>query len=164
MRQYTFTENGFTFERVDKKQARKAYNNGLTVRFCPCNLRPGSPFRLDMDMNRAQENCAGVDFKKLLNAFEFYNCTNTETGRYTAFYIPVALDSWQDRRDANKEITEIKRFLIECAGLGLVECFPGWCTGYSDYNGTITAIRAAVKEMRDELRTIPTWTQYNRAC
>lgn len=30
--------------------------------------------------------------------------------------------------------------------------------------GTITAIRAAVKEMRDELRTIPTWTQYNRAC
>ena len=47
MRQYTFTENGFTFERVDKKQARKAYNNGLTVRFCPCNLRPGSPFRLD---------------------------------------------------------------------------------------------------------------------
>lgn len=77
---------------------------------------------------------------------------------------PVALDSWQDRRDANKEITEIKRFLIECAGLGLVECFPGWCTGYSDYNGTITAIRAAVKEMRDELRTIPTWTQYNRAC
>lgn len=76
MRQYTFTENGFTFERVDKKQARKAYNNGLTVRFCPCNLRPGSPFRLDMDMNRAQENCAGVDFEKLLNAFEFYNCTN----------------------------------------------------------------------------------------
>lgn len=91
MRQYTFTENGFTFERVDKKQARKAYNNGLTVRFCPCNLRPGSPFRFDMDMNRAQENCAGVDFEKLLNAFEFYNCTNTETGRYTAFYIPVVL-------------------------------------------------------------------------
>lgn len=29
MRQYTFTENGFTFERVGKKQARKAYNNGL---------------------------------------------------------------------------------------------------------------------------------------
>lgn len=36
--------------------------------------------------------------------------------------------------------------------------------GTSDYNGTITAITAAVKEMRDELRTIPTWTQYNRAC
>ena len=28
----------------------------------------------------------------------------------------------------------------------------------------LKAIKAAVKEMRDELRTIPTWTQYNRAC
>lgn len=101
--------------------------------------------------------------------FYYYHVT-IKPGYYDGFTLdiennfPVALDSWQDRRDANKEITEIKRFLIECAGLGLVECFPGWCTGYSDYNGTITAIRAAVKEMRDELRTIPTWTQYNRAC
>ena len=89
MNKYSFTNNGKTWERITKKQARAAYNNGLTVRFCPCNLRPGSPFRLDMDMNRAQENCAGVDFEKLLNAFEFYNCTVNETGRYTAFYIPV---------------------------------------------------------------------------
>lgn len=34
----------------------------------------------------------------------------------------------------------------------------------NDYNGTIKAIKAAIKEMRDELRTIPTWAQYNRAC
>lgn len=107
MRNYTFTENGFTFKRINKAQAKRAYNNGLTVRFCPVNLRPGSPFRLDMDMNKVQQNCAG---------------------------------------------------------LGLVQCSPGWCTGYNDYNGTIKAIKAAIKEMRDELRTIPTWAQYNRAC
>ncbi len=103
------------------------------------------------------------------HSFYYYHIA-IKPGYYEGFYIdiennfPVALDSWQDRRDANKEITEIKQFLIACAGLGLVECSPGWCTGYSDYNGTITAITAAVKEMRDELRTIPTWTQYNRAC
>lgn len=33
MRKYTYTENGFTFERIDKKQARRAYNNGLTVEY-----------------------------------------------------------------------------------------------------------------------------------
>lgn len=110
MRAYTFTENGYTFKRINKKQARQAYSNGLTVRFCPCNLRPGSPFRLDMDINKINQNCAGETFDSIVNAFEWYNC-----------------------RD-------------------------------SDYNGTITAIKAAVKEMRDELRTIPTWTQYNRAC
>ena len=77
---------------------------------------------------------------------------------------PVALDSWEDRREAMKEITEIKQFLIACAGFGLVACFPGWCTGYSDYNGTLEAIREAVGEMRSELKTVPTWTQYNRGC
>lgn len=89
MRNYTFTENGFTFKRINKAQAKRAYNNGLTVRFCPVNLCPGSPFRLDMDMNKVQQNCAEVDFEQLVNAFEFYNCGSNETGKYTAFYIPV---------------------------------------------------------------------------
>ena len=97
MRNYTFTENGFTFKRINKAQAKRAYNNGLTVRFCPVNLRPGSPFRLDMDMNKVQQNCAGVDFEQLVNAFEFYNCRSNETGKYTAFYIPVeTVDSLKD--------------------------------------------------------------------
>ena len=89
MKKYTYTKNGFTFERIDKKQARRAYNNGLTVIFCPCNLRPGSPFLLDMDMNKTQENCTGVNFDRLVNVFELFNCRDRETGKYTAFYIPV---------------------------------------------------------------------------
>ena len=101
--------------------------------------------------------------------FYYYHIT-IKTGYYEGFTLdiennfPVALDSWKDRRDASKEITEIKQFLIDCAGLGLVACSPGWCTGYSDYNGTIRAIKAAIKAMRDELKTIPTWAQYNRGC
>lgn len=78
------------------------------------------------------------------------------------FNFPVALDCWEDRREASKEITELGQFLRDCAGLGLVACFPGWCTGYSDYNGTITAINEAVKAMREELQSIPTWRQYER--
>lgn len=42
MNKYTFTEKGFTFKRIDKKKARITYNNGLTVRCCPVNIRPGS--------------------------------------------------------------------------------------------------------------------------
>lgn len=101
------------------------------------------------------------------HGFHYYHIT-IKPGYYEGFTLniennyPVALDSWEDRRDANKEITEIKQFLIACAGLGLVKCSPGWCTGYSDYNGTIQAIKAAIKEMRSELKTIPTWLQYER--
>ena len=74
----------------------------------------------------------------------------------------VALDGYEDRREALKEITEIKQFLTDCAGLGLVKCSPGWCTGYADYNGTIAAIGEAIKAMRDEVKATPTCRQYNK--
>ena len=36
--------------------------------------------------------------------------------------------------------------------------------GYSDYNGTISAIKEAVKEIREEVKQTPTWAQYEREC
>lgn len=89
MRKYNFSVDGFEFERITKKVARIAYNNGLTVLFCPVNLRPGSFWRLDMPINKNNQNCEGHTFDSVVNHFEFYNCTNSETGKYTAFYIPV---------------------------------------------------------------------------
>lgn len=87
MRGYTWTENGFTFKRINKAQARRAYNNGLTVLFCPCNLRSDSPFWSQIKFDKM--NCFNHDFDSVVNKFEHYNCTNGKTGRYTAFYIPV---------------------------------------------------------------------------
>lgn len=89
MNKYSFTNNGKTWERITKKQARAAYNNGLTVLFCPVNMRPFTPWHLEIDVNKINQNCAGETFDSIVNAFEWYNCTNNETGRYTAFYIPV---------------------------------------------------------------------------
>lgn len=90
MRKYSFTDKkGKTWERITKKQARAAYNNGLTVLFCPVNMRPFTPWHLEIDVNKNFEGYNGVTFEKAVNAFEIYNCTDNETGRYTAFYIPV---------------------------------------------------------------------------
>lgn len=44
----------------------------------------------------------------------------------------------------------------------MVQCSPGWCTGYNDYKGTCKAIGTAIKAMRDEVKNTPTWTQYER--
>lgn len=118
------------------------------------------------------ENCYDCDYENIKTElkkhnFYYYHIT-IKPGYYEGFTLdiknnfPVALDGWEDRKAANKEITEIKQFLIDCAGLELVECSPGWCTGYSDYNGTIKAIKDTIKEMREELKTIPTWAQYER--
>ena len=43
MNKYSFTNNSKTWERITKKQARAAYNNGLTVLFFPVNMRPFTP-------------------------------------------------------------------------------------------------------------------------
>lgn len=99
--------------------------------------------------------------------FYYFHIT-IKPGYYEGFTLeiennfPVAYDGCEDRRQALKEITEIKQFLIDCAGLGLVKCSPGWCTGYADYNGTIAAIGEAVKAMRDEVKATPTWRQYSK--
>lgn len=85
MKKYTYRDRGFTFERVDKKTARTAYNNGLRVILCPCNLRPGYPYHPETDISGK----APATFAEALNAFEYYNIRNSETGRYTSFYIPV---------------------------------------------------------------------------
>ena len=68
------------------------------------------------------------------------------------------------RKYTQKEITEIKKFLTDCAGSGLVAVFPGWVTGYKDYRGTLREIENAVAEMRQEVRNTPTWKMYNSGC
>lgn len=88
MRKYTFTEKGFTFERINKKFARIAYMNGLTIVVCPCNLRPGYPWYPEISISKKH---GGETFENVINAFECHNCINSETGHYSAFYIPVKM-------------------------------------------------------------------------
>lgn len=96
MRKYTFINKGFTFERITKKQALQAYKNGLTVLLCPVNMHPFSPWGAAYNLNRKSREQFVIDeiglekdFYSYINSFEYYNCPNTETGKYTAFYIPV---------------------------------------------------------------------------
>lgn len=101
--------------------------------------------------------------------FQYFKVT-TEFGYYEGFsiriedYFPFALDSWKERRDVNREITVIKYFLLKCAEIGMLQCFPGWCTGWSSYTKTIDAIKAAARDMRTNANSIPTLRQYERGC
>lgn len=92
MKEYTYKDGAYTFKRVDKRTARKAYNNGLRVVLCPCNLRPGYPYHPECSISGKttdSENGSPVPFEAALSAFEYYNLRDSETGRYTAFYVPV---------------------------------------------------------------------------
>lgn len=85
MRKYEWRgDNGEVYIRISKTAAKKAYDEGETVWFCPCNLRPGWPWYSEYP---ATKKDMGMEFEKLLNNFEAHNCINSETGKYAAFYI-----------------------------------------------------------------------------
>lgn len=69
------------YKRIRKNEARRMYNNGVTVYLLPCKVYPDDnhpwikPYRME-----------GRPFEKTVNEFEYYNC-NAELGYYTAFYI-----------------------------------------------------------------------------
>ena len=85
-------------------------------------------------------------------------------GYYEGFSIDIefnfkwCFDNWQDKRDAQKEITQIKKFLLEC--INDYECcdvWPGWCTKYCDRDESIHDLNIAIKRMREDVRYTPTF-------
>ena len=114
-----------------------------------------------------EDDYSNIEYELKKHQFNYFH-VSIEPGYYEGFTIniennhSIAFDDYEEKREAQKEITELKQFLVDCAGLGLVACYPGWCTGYQDYKGTLAAIREAIHEMREEVKKTPTWRQYER--
>lgn len=121
---------------------------------------------LDLIQSYYEDDLENVN--EILSKYDFtYYHVKVEYGYYEGFSLDIennygcCYDDWEDRRYANKEITKLKECLKELADVGLVACYPAWCTSYQDYKGTLKCIDKAIKEMRAEVKTIPTWRQYN---
>ena len=66
MRNYSFENDGKTWERVTKKQAMAAYDSGLTVLFCPVKMRPFTPWNLEAYTDKR----SGYEFNNQVNSFK----------------------------------------------------------------------------------------------
>lgn len=109
--------------------------------------------------------------ESVLEKYDFYYFhVEIVPGYYEGFSIEIEhnfgiyYDDYLEKRDAQKEITQIKKFLLECAENNMVECWPGWITSYKSYEDTIKAISEATKEMRETVKNTPTWRQYDKEC
>ena len=101
---------------------------------------------------------------RLEQEYFYYWHVKLEPGYYEGFSIdiennfPWCFDNFREKREALKEITEIKNFLLEC--INDFECcavFPGWCTKYHDHDESIKLLNAAIKEMREEVKNTCTF-------
>ena len=97
--------------------------------------------------------------------FDYFHIT-LDAGYYEGFYINIEnnfnlyFNDYLEKRDAQKEITQIKQFLLSCVNeFGCCAVYPGWCTSYADYKTTLKEIDAAVQEMRETVKSTPTWAR-----
>jgi hypothetical protein len=73
------------YRRINKTNARKLYNRGVEIVLCPNKMRPFTPWQFEIRIKRKLDWTA-TTFDKVVNEFEYYNCTNTETGYRTSYY------------------------------------------------------------------------------
>lgn len=89
-----------------------------------------------------------------------------EYGYYDGFCVTVNDDQWsyfdfaEERRDAQREITQLKRMLLELIDAGMVVCSPSWCTTYTDAEESRRLVKSAIARIREYINNVPTWYQY----
>jgi hypothetical protein len=115
------------------------------------------------------EDCTSSIFYNVSKILEKYNFTffniSLQPGYYDGFSIQIQdefnyYDDWTEKREALKEVTKVKSFLLECVSSGLVQCFPGWCTGYATPEESRRGIAAAVAEMKKGIKQAHTFRSY----
>lgn len=110
---------------------------------------------------------SNIEYALKKQDFHFFHVV-IKCGHYEGFYIdiennyPVCYDSWSDKQAALKEATCIKKFLLECIDMGLCEVWPGWCTSYKSRDESIKAVKEAIRDMKEEIKGIPTWEHCKR--
>ena len=106
--------------------------------------------------------------KKILEKYDF-NILKVEIleGYYNGFSIDIDFDfiyfdDTIEKNNALKEATQLKKLLFELCELGLVACFPGWCTGFLNYEDTKKEIKKAIKELKSDIKTTKTYLKYKK--
>lgn len=112
-----------------------------------------------------------IQVKYLLEKQHFYYFHITlEPGYYSGFTIDIennfnyCFDNYSEKLQALKELMQIKKFFVYIVeNFNIRAVYPGWCTGYDDYDNTIKNISAAIEMMRDEVKITPTWYKLKAA-
>lgn len=92
------------YKRVSKAAAKKAFNNGEWIVFCPTNLDPFGFWRPSTIIRKCHEN---YTFERVVNRLSHYMTFNHETGYYMAFYVPIEIGPKPITREQAKRIKRL---------------------------------------------------------
>lgn len=131
----------------------------ITLGYNTNNINYDDDFYYD-DINYEFDEIAAL----LKNEFFYYFNITLKPGYYDGFTINIennfgyCFNDYSEKKEALKELTRIKNFLIYIVdNFNVCEVWPGWCTSYQEYHTTIIDIKAAIKEMKSEIKTTPTY-------
>lgn len=91
-----------------------------------------------------------------------------EYGYYEGFSITVDegdysyYDDSDEKADEYKTVKALEEFLNICIRMGMVVCYPGWCMGYENTEGTKKVVKKALHNVRQYIKAVPTWRTYRR--
>jgi hypothetical protein len=99
--------------------------------------------------------------------FEYFE-VELVNGYSDGFYLDINdkgyiyFDNTKEKNDTLKEATKLKELMLELVENGLVACFPGWATTYLNTKDTVKEINKAIKEIKKDIQTIPTYRNYKK--
>lgn len=70
---------------VQKRTAKKLFEAGEELVFCPCKMCPFGPWNIGMLISSTRYTEEEISFESCVANFEYYN-TSSELGTYTTFY------------------------------------------------------------------------------
>jgi hypothetical protein len=75
--------------RIDKRKAKAFFNTGTTVYLVPSNFVPFGPWIQPCPIKKDSPCGWSNEFETICKEFEYYNCINSQTGYFPAYYVDL---------------------------------------------------------------------------
>jgi hypothetical protein len=85
MRNLEFNDGATNWVQVQKRTAKRLFEQGKELVFCPCKMYPFGAWDVGMVVDAKRYKAEDISFESCVANFEYYN-TSAKQGMYTTFY------------------------------------------------------------------------------
>ena len=120
--------------------------------------------------DREQDDVNGEIIEEFLDNADlpYYFKIGIECGYYEGFYLkieenlPWCFEDASEKADAQKDVTKLRKVLLDSLDNGLCVVYPGWCTGYANHAESRRDVRGFINDIRHMVHDMDTVATYKR--